>query len=125
MTRKLAAARAVGSPKGSKFDGTAFLASLKMTGKYRILHPFAFPPNISPGLANASAGTPNSCLIITSRSHGFLFLQMAIFRRRDRWNEYHGETSGVWINGKSDPWSNRPENSVRVTASRNAPARLN
>lgn len=29
MTRKLAEARAVGDPKGSKFDGTAFLASLK------------------------------------------------------------------------------------------------
>jgi hypothetical protein len=29
MTRKLAEARAVGDPKGLKFDGTAFLASLK------------------------------------------------------------------------------------------------
>ncbi len=29
MTRKLAEARAVGSSKNSKFDGTAFLASLK------------------------------------------------------------------------------------------------
>jgi len=29
MTRKLAEARAIGDPKGSKFDGTAFLVSLK------------------------------------------------------------------------------------------------
>jgi antitoxin (DNA-binding transcriptional repressor) of toxin-antitoxin stability system len=29
MTRKLAEARAIGDPKGAKFDGTAFLASLK------------------------------------------------------------------------------------------------
>jgi len=29
MTRKLAEARAVGNSKKSKFDGTAFLASLK------------------------------------------------------------------------------------------------
>jgi hypothetical protein len=29
MTRKLAEARAVGDPNGPKFDGTAFLASLK------------------------------------------------------------------------------------------------
>jgi antitoxin (DNA-binding transcriptional repressor) of toxin-antitoxin stability system len=29
MTRKLAGARAIGDSKGSKFDGTAFLASLK------------------------------------------------------------------------------------------------
>jgi antitoxin (DNA-binding transcriptional repressor) of toxin-antitoxin stability system len=29
MTRKLAEARAIGSAKGRKFDGTAFLASLK------------------------------------------------------------------------------------------------
>ena len=29
MTRELAEARAVGNPKGRKFDGTAFLASLK------------------------------------------------------------------------------------------------
>ncbi len=29
MTRKLAEARAIGQPKGLKFDGTAFLASLK------------------------------------------------------------------------------------------------
>jgi antitoxin (DNA-binding transcriptional repressor) of toxin-antitoxin stability system len=29
MTRKLAEARAVGNPKAPKFDGTAFLASLK------------------------------------------------------------------------------------------------
>jgi hypothetical protein len=29
MTRKLAEARAVGDPKGSQFDGTTFLASLK------------------------------------------------------------------------------------------------
>jgi antitoxin (DNA-binding transcriptional repressor) of toxin-antitoxin stability system len=29
MTRRLAEARAVGSSKASKFDGTAFLASLK------------------------------------------------------------------------------------------------
>jgi hypothetical protein len=29
MTRKLAEARAVGNPKGPRFDGTAFLASLK------------------------------------------------------------------------------------------------
>ncbi len=29
MTRKLAEARAVGDPKGLRFDGTAFLASLK------------------------------------------------------------------------------------------------
>ena len=29
MTRKLAEARAVGNPKNPKFDGTAFLASLK------------------------------------------------------------------------------------------------
>jgi len=29
MTRKLAEARAIGNPDGSKFDGTAFLASLK------------------------------------------------------------------------------------------------
>ena len=29
MTRRLAEARAIGDPKGLKFDGTAFLASLK------------------------------------------------------------------------------------------------
>jgi hypothetical protein len=29
MTRKLAQARAIGDPKAAKFDGTAFLASLK------------------------------------------------------------------------------------------------
>jgi len=29
MTRKLAEARAVGKPRGSSFDGTAFLSSLK------------------------------------------------------------------------------------------------
>jgi antitoxin (DNA-binding transcriptional repressor) of toxin-antitoxin stability system len=29
MTRKLAEERAIGDPKGSKFDGRAFLASLK------------------------------------------------------------------------------------------------
>lgn len=29
MTRKLAEARAIGDPDGLKFDGTAFLASLK------------------------------------------------------------------------------------------------
>ena len=29
MTRKLAEERAVGDPKGARFDGTAFLASLK------------------------------------------------------------------------------------------------
>ena len=29
MTRKLAEARAIGNPKGPKFDGAAFLASLK------------------------------------------------------------------------------------------------
>jgi len=29
MTRKLAEARAIGDSKGPKFDGTAFLASLK------------------------------------------------------------------------------------------------
>lgn len=29
MTRKLAEARAIGAPKGKKFDGTAFLVSLK------------------------------------------------------------------------------------------------
>jgi len=29
MTRKLAEARAVGAPKGKRFNGTAFLASLK------------------------------------------------------------------------------------------------
>jgi antitoxin (DNA-binding transcriptional repressor) of toxin-antitoxin stability system len=29
MTRKLAEARAIGDPKGLRFDGTAFLASLK------------------------------------------------------------------------------------------------
>jgi hypothetical protein len=29
MTRKLAEERAIGGPKGSRFDGTAFLASLK------------------------------------------------------------------------------------------------
>jgi antitoxin (DNA-binding transcriptional repressor) of toxin-antitoxin stability system len=29
MTRKLAESRAVGDSKGSRFDGTAFLASLK------------------------------------------------------------------------------------------------
>jgi hypothetical protein len=29
MTRKLAEARAIGDPKGLKFDGTAFLAPLK------------------------------------------------------------------------------------------------
>jgi len=29
MTRKLAETRAVGDPKGSSFDGAAFLASLK------------------------------------------------------------------------------------------------
>jgi antitoxin (DNA-binding transcriptional repressor) of toxin-antitoxin stability system len=29
MTRKLAEARAIGNPKGLRFDGAAFLASLK------------------------------------------------------------------------------------------------
>ena len=29
MTRKLAESRAIGDPKASQFDGTAFLASLK------------------------------------------------------------------------------------------------
>jgi len=42
------------------------------------------PPNIFPDRAKVSAGTPKSCFINTSRSHGFFVLQMENFCRSDR-----------------------------------------
>jgi hypothetical protein len=65
-------------------------------------HQLTFP-NIFPERANTSVGTPKSCFIITSRSQGFFVRQMDHFCRKERWNEYHGETSTVLISGKSVP----------------------
>ena len=59
--------------------------------------------NIFAGRAKVSVGTPRSCFIKTSRSHGFLVRQMELLSANDSRNEYHGETSSVLMSGKSVP----------------------
>ena len=81
-------------------------------------------PNISPGRANTSVGTPRSCFIITSRSHGFFVRQISHFSANERCIEYHGDTSTVLMSGKSVPYTSRPANSGLVSASFKQPGLL-